>query len=84
MTGLHPFSEIPIDAGVILSVIAGKRPQRPDDDALIEPISDELWSVIEECWAHEAEKRPEMSSVVKKLTKMCGAQRPLRLLSIGD
>jgi hypothetical protein len=47
-------------------------------------ITDELWKLITECWVRDPSSRPAMREVLKKLTVMCAAEKPLRLLSIGQ
>ncbi|KAK7037702.1 hypothetical protein VNI00_010928 [Paramarasmius palmivorus] len=46
-------AEIPNDAAVIMAVLQGKRPSRPQD-----MVSDEIWSLIDSCWAHDSHLRP--------------------------
>jgi hypothetical protein len=68
---------------VIVRVINGERPNRPEENDVEEDISDQLWSLMTECWAADATTRPPMRGVLKQLTQMCAAEKPLRLLSIG-
>jgi len=48
---------------VISRVMKGFRPSRPDVPA----IPDGLWSVVNNCWAHDPKSRPHMGEVVKDL-----------------
>jgi hypothetical protein len=83
MTGKPPFRYCPGEPMVILKVISGERPNRPEENDVEEDISDQLWTLMTECWAADATTRPSMGGVLKQLTQMCAAEKPLRLLSIG-
>jgi serine/threonine protein kinase len=54
LTGLRPFSRIKSDANVILSVVAGIRPQKHNC------LNDEIWTTMERCWDFEPNLRPSM------------------------
>ncbi|KAJ7266623.1 kinase-like domain-containing protein [Mycena rebaudengoi] len=67
-TGEHPFwSFIPIpDMAAAFQALHGKRPDRPS--SLGPPdgtraMSDELWAIVETCWAHEPSDRLGMDKV---------------------
>ncbi|KAJ7745594.1 kinase-like domain-containing protein [Mycena maculata] len=63
-----PFTGL-TDGSVILQVITGKRPSRPG-----EPLSDELWDRMSECWAEDAKTRPSVEAVVRILEKLCSVE----------
>jgi hypothetical protein len=76
MTGQRPFPKYdPAAVGV-----RDERPARPTDN---DDMTDDLWTIIESCWATHPAKRPPIRDVVLDLTRICALERPLRLLSIG-
>ncbi|THU86329.1 kinase-like protein [Dendrothele bispora CBS 962.96] len=56
-TGLVPFHELK-DGAVILKVIRGQRPDRPDK-IVHRHLSDSMWGIIQQCWSQEPDGRPE-------------------------
>ncbi|KAF9005070.1 kinase-like domain-containing protein [Cyathus striatus] len=63
LTGKIPFYNILRDGPVILKIITGDRPSRPDDGS----ISDCIWELMELCWCQEPCERPQMEEVVDSL-----------------
>jgi len=61
-TGKHPFSVIAREEPVMLSVMNGKRPSRPLDKD--RALSDELWDIVQKCWAQSFSERPDMNEVL--------------------
>ena len=62
-TGSHPFSELaPADA-VFKMVIQRELPGRPQEQDLTDPV----WDMTVQCWAHEPDRRPKMTEVVSTL-----------------
>jgi serine/threonine protein kinase len=61
LTGNAPFFELANDMAVGIKVIRGHRPSRP------EMISDSLWTLLEDCWAQDPDKRPTMAEIVQRL-----------------
>jgi hypothetical protein len=62
-TGRHPFYEHPAAYTVLLEVMAGRRPTRMPLNDCCTPISDPVWSTIEDCWARTPESRPTMEII---------------------
>jgi hypothetical protein len=74
----------PKPQGVQDNVEEGKEDRAEEAEGIVEDnITDELWKLITECWTQDPSSRPAMRKVLKKLTVMCAAEKPLRLLSIG-
>ncbi|KAJ7161079.1 kinase-like domain-containing protein, partial [Mycena filopes] len=48
---------------VSLKVTRGQRPSRPTAPV----IEDQLWAVIEQCWAHDPNERPSMGNIVTRM-----------------
>ncbi|KZT03176.1 kinase-like protein [Laetiporus sulphureus 93-53] len=79
-TGRVPFDECPRDAMVILKIISGHRPSRPDSpDLKALGLSDQIWQLMEKCWSREPKDRPCARSVMEDLpvSKECGQDASL-------
>jgi len=59
LTGTIPFSHIKRDASVIKFVVTGGRPERGRSHH----INNEIWNVLENCWAVDPIQRPSMTSL---------------------
>ncbi|KAK1224262.1 hypothetical protein PQX77_012840 [Marasmius sp. AFHP31] len=55
------------EAGVILEVASCRRPKRPED---LRWCTDELWDLVERCWAHEPHTRPKANDAFRELEEM--------------
>ncbi|KAG6827259.1 hypothetical protein H0H92_012596 [Tricholoma furcatifolium] len=67
-TGQLPFFETKRDYGVLLKVGRGERPGKPlDGICQSHGLTDIIWRLIEECWAHSPSKRPNASQIVERL-----------------
>ncbi|KAK8850608.1 hypothetical protein IAR55_004527 [Kwoniella newhampshirensis] len=63
LTGTVPFGYID-DSQVRLNILNGVRPARPED------VLDQLWILMNECWAQDASQRPAFALVVQNLAQM--------------
>jgi len=63
-TGKPPFNYIPHDMSVMSAVTQGRRPERPSNNST-RLVSDEMWNLIELCWAQIPDNRKTMGDVVK-------------------
>jgi len=70
ITGRSPYSHQRHDTVVILEVIRGIRPNRPQDPA----ISDNVWNIISACWETKPHKRPPAALVASWLNVACIAE----------
>jgi len=61
-TGEPPFSQYSHDIRVATAVMAGQRPSRPEG-----VFSDESWSLMESCWAHDPAQRPLARDILASL-----------------
>ncbi|KAF8596623.1 kinase-like protein [Ceratobasidium sp. AG-I] len=79
VSGETPFCEIP--GGDFQAVTAMARGIRPDHDAYpnVQQLSDPnaLWGLLEECWLHDAAKRPSMGEVVMRIRGIKEGQNEL-------
>ncbi|KAL0570316.1 Protein kinase of the Mitotic Exit Network [Marasmius crinis-equi] len=64
LTGSTPFCEKKMDFQIIMAVLNGCRPMRPEN------CPDLLWKIIEGCWAEDTVSRPSASEVKDQLGKM--------------
>ncbi|KAJ6487855.1 kinase-like domain-containing protein [Mycena sanguinolenta] len=63
LTGKVPFHEITRDVTVMIKVLDGLRPSRPETIT----INEDLWSLIQGCWEKESRDRPITSQIVQQL-----------------
>lgn len=81
-SGEVPFSKTPNDVQVILSVMRGKRPARPTHAlSRTRGFSDELWDLIQMCWAQDPTQRPGAEDVVGRLRALPNLQNDQRPLN---
>ena len=62
-TGLIPFDNVR-NITVMQQVLKGLRPLRPVDETLL---PNEIWDVIQMCWKHKPQDRPNAKLVIKQL-----------------
>ncbi|KAJ7267294.1 hypothetical protein C8J57DRAFT_363158 [Mycena rebaudengoi] len=68
LTGKAPFYEIQRDVAIIMKVIAGERPSRPISGSGADPLlMNSLWTLLQDCWAPNAENRPQATQIVQRL-----------------
>jgi len=60
-TGQVPFHKL-IESAVILRIVKGKRPLRPEGSRGL-GFSDDVWGMVERCWHQEPGQRPKISEV---------------------
>ncbi|KAJ3560551.1 hypothetical protein NP233_g10763 [Leucocoprinus birnbaumii] len=73
LTKKHPLSELKNDIAVIRTMAQSKaheiRPTRPTDDVVKQWLTDELWSLMQQCW-QAPEQRPTMEIVSTQLQEI--------------
>ncbi|KAJ6460244.1 kinase-like domain-containing protein, partial [Mycena sanguinolenta] len=67
LTARAPFSELFGPAMVLLRVLDGYRPIRPDSWP-VTPVLDNLWNLVQDCWKEHSTERPLIGQVVERLT----------------
>lgn len=86
-SGEIPFFENPYDIQVILGVMRGRRPARPMHELCrTRGISDELWDLIQTCWAQDPTQRPAAEQIMERLRALPNwrdDQRPLDDFSVS-
>ncbi|CAL1702395.1 unnamed protein product [Somion occarium] len=78
LTRKVPFSCVPSDAQVIAKVLKGLRPSRPTlENGLSLP--DDLWSLLQGCWAGNPFDRPDDGAIVELMEAICSKEwaRPM-------
>ena len=65
LTGAVPFGRERSTAAAF-AIMDGRRPPRPTHPVFPE----ELWSLMERCWAHDPRLRPEVSGVLETLSNL--------------
>ncbi|CAA7268614.1 unnamed protein product [Cyclocybe aegerita] len=74
-TGKVPFYEFTLDATVILQIMLGARPSTPipEDPAFVERgLTNEIWRLVEDCWAQNPTERPCVAQIVARLPRRDG------------
>lgn len=65
--GKQPFDDEPNVASILFKVAVKRaRPERPDG------VRDDVWQLIERCWAHEPSDRPTFVEVREELRRILG------------
>lgn len=62
-SGKQPFHGVK-DVGVMLQVLDGNRPERPQGNPFL---TDSMWLLIQDCWSQEQTERPSMRQVEDRL-----------------
>lgn len=75
-TGEVPFYYISQDDSVAVKVMRGGLPERPEDkETAARGFNDEMWALMEECWAMDPKARPTASGILSRL-QVGSAVRP--------
>jgi hypothetical protein len=61
--GCYPFADDKNDVAVLLKVVSGQRPPRPNSEEL----SDEIWNLMQDCWTSNPPTRPTAAAIVDRL-----------------
>jgi len=65
-TGNAPFEDFRNEPSVIVKVMQGGRPVRPERSHAL-GLSDQLWELVQMCWRQDRNQRPTISSVLDTL-----------------
>jgi hypothetical protein len=78
LTSHHPFQEIyeKSQYAVMFAVSKGDRPLRPKNPGCLLGPTDDVWSLIQDCWKQEPGTRPETRSVHRRLQSVTIRSRP--------
>jgi len=79
LSGLVPFSH-DISWIVMQKVLRGEHPERPEGELFM----DDLWEMLELCWATQPESRPSIGSVLKYFVQVSGVWKTLSPSADGD
>lgn len=72
MTGEQPYNGIPKEINVALQLVGGHLPQRPGSSATARGLTDELWTLMQQCWRKEPTARPTMGQIRLSLKDLRG------------
>jgi hypothetical protein len=68
MTSRHPFSHIKSNTAVVIQVYGGTLPNKPTDpEAIRKGFNDDLWKLLQSCWATDPLSRPSIQEVIAGL-----------------
>ena len=59
LSGKQPWSEVQVDARILILLWQGQKPRRPESHA----IADQHWDLIQQCWSL-AQERPPTDSII--------------------
>jgi serine/threonine protein kinase len=79
ITRRPPFSNRRYDTTVILAVIAGALPLRPDISAM----SDDAWDLMQDCWKFNPEQRLTVPGVERRVQLIFHMEMARRVMSHG-
>ncbi|THU80549.1 kinase-like protein [Dendrothele bispora CBS 962.96] len=65
LAGHVPFVNLSPDAKIMMAVLRGVRPSRPDSPLC----HDYIWNLVEKCWAQEASSRPRSEQICEALIR---------------
>jgi len=87
-TGAIPFFDCPRESTVIAKVKEGGRPTCPSkvDTPWTEwGLTDDMWSLMQECWQHDPVARPKIGQIVQRLSEWVTVDiRPVQLAAWTD
>jgi hypothetical protein len=59
------------DFAIVINVAKGDRPKRPvPEDCQGETLPEDVWALVEKCWAQDPLARPHMADVVKSIEEL--------------
>lgn len=58
---------------VTMAVLSGQRPPQPTEER---GLTDEFWSLIEDCWATKPGDRPNMTTIVSRIRSIIASSPP--------
>ncbi|KAF7433209.1 hypothetical protein PC9H_005159 [Pleurotus ostreatus] len=68
LTHKQPFNHIKHTTEVVIRSARGDRPIRPTDQRVLERgLDDNLWMLLNQCWALEATDRPDIQELIQRL-----------------
>ena len=66
LSGNPPYWEIPNIGAVIIAIMNGGRPQKPEAMESL-GFTNELWEIIQRCWSVDPGARPDVGAVLSHL-----------------
>ena len=66
LCGEVPYWEITNEAGVMLAITRGDRPQKPEAMENL-GFTNQLWELVEQCWSADTSARPDVRTILSHL-----------------
>lgn len=66
-----PFSHLRDGPVLVEVVIHNRRPPRPSEPAMQRGLDDNMWKLMQDCWANSPTDRPRIDGIVDLLSKGC-------------
>ena len=63
LCGHIPYHDFPDDIAVIVAIMDGVRPEKPDNATLL-GFTEELWDIVEQCWSEDRRARPVVEDIL--------------------
>jgi len=82
LSGRAPFTPFR-DFTVVRKVLEGEHPGRPEGAEGMW-FTDDLWEMLEQCWSHHPERRPNIEAVLECLERVSAAHHPPSLMVDGS
>ena len=77
LTGQWPFYP-KREAEVVLAVVSGKRPPKPENAEEI-GMTEAVWELMSECWREDRAKRPEILQVLRRFCIITGERQTVEV-----
>lgn len=71
LSGERPYKDMREDVTVLLTIIDGGTPSRPQAPEAHGMIDDYMWTLCMQCWNAAPEARPSMKAVLASISGMC-------------
>ncbi|KAF9649127.1 kinase-like protein [Thelephora ganbajun] len=68
LCGHHPYIEIEPGPLVVIAILMGDRPKKPEGAARL-GFSNELWTTVEKCWWENRDERPRVEDILARLNE---------------
>ena len=66
LCGSPPFRDLANSSMVVVEILKGTRPEKPEDAASL-GFTDKLWEIVERCWSADKDVRPTPEAVLSCL-----------------
>jgi len=81
LCGSPPYWEIPNVGAVIIAVMDGRRPQKPEAMESL-GFTNDLWETVQRCWSVDSNARPDVGTVLSHLNHATWSWERRRLVEL--